>query len=116
MKLLLLSQDLMLTARTEGVARRLGLTLVSQCNLVAAELDACQLIVIDLTLPGLDPNSIVEQVRPVQIPIVACAPHVHEARLSQAREAGCDLVVSRGQWDRDAEKLCQELLANFGKQ
>ncbi len=112
MKLLLLSQDLMLTARTEGLARKLGLALNSQSNLANAELDACGLIVIDLTLTGLNIKEIVEQANAFQIPVIACAPHVHEARLQQARDANCNLVVSRGQWDREAENLCKALLGH----
>ena len=109
MNLLLLSQDLMLTARTEGVARKLGMTVVTRRDLSAADWDSCRLLVVDLSLPGLDIPNVVKQ---AVVPVIACGPHVHEARLADARQAGCDLVVSRGQWDRDAERLCQELLEN----
>ncbi|MCG8448682.1 MAG: hypothetical protein MI725_03755 [Pirellulales bacterium] len=114
MKLYLLSQDLMLTARTEGVARKLGMRVVTLRDSAAATcgLEDCQLLVVDLGLAGVDLEKTVRQVRQLQtpVPIVACGPHVHEVRLEEARNAGCDLVVSRGQWDRDAEKLCQGLL------
>lgn len=104
----------MLTARMEGVARKLGTPVVSfgQWTAALSELAACRLIVVDLCLADVDITNIVERARqlPTPVPVAACGPHVHEARLAEARRAGCDVVASRGQWDHDAEKLCAELL------
>ncbi|MCH2114523.1 MAG: response regulator [Pirellulales bacterium] len=116
MNILLLSRDLMLTARMEGVARNLGMPVISCADWATAvpALAACRLIVLDLCMPQLDIGEIVAQASRLDppLPIVSCGPHVHETRLAEAREAGCDLVVSRGQWDREAEKLCARLLQN----
>ena len=115
-QLVLVSQDLMFTSRTEGIARQLGMTFSTASNLgaVSSSHDDCQLIVVDLTFPGIDIEELVRQIRNSNsnVPIIACAPHVHEQRLEQARKAGCNLVVSRGQWDRAAERLCEDLLGN----
>ena len=37
--------------------------------------------------------------------VVAFGPHVHEQRLAAARDAGCDLVVSRGQFFSQLETI-----------
>jgi len=118
--LLLASRDLMLCSRAEGAARKLGLTLVTAhdaskiCTLCAEE-EGPVVLLVDLRLPGLDVQQLVAAVRAGEggsVPILACGPHVHEVRLAAAREAGCDLVVTRGQFDRDLESLLQPLVAS----
>lgn len=116
MKIFLLSRDLMLTARMEGVARNLGMPVISWGDWAAArpELAACRLLVVDLCLPQVDIGEIVAHASQLDppVPVAGCGPHVHEARLAEARAAGCDLVTSRGQWDREAEEFCKQLLQN----
>jgi len=117
MKLLLVSQDLMIGSRVEGAARQHGLSTVTVGNqataIEAAGDEACCVVLIDLRLPGLDIAAFVEAVRSHResaLPMVACGPHVHEASLAAAREAGCDAVVTRGQLDRDATHILGSLL------
>ena len=112
MKLVLLSRDLMLTSRVDGVANQKGYTIShvadSASAISAVADDDCQLLLVDLQLPGLDILTLVEQVRGTkgsEVRIVACGPHVHENRLAAARQAGCDLVVTRGQFDREADTI-----------
>jgi len=117
MKLVLFSRDLILASSVEGAARQNGLTVAQVAELsqaVAACAEDASLLLVDLRLPGLDTADLVRQVREIctaRVPIVACGPHVHEARLAQAREAGCDLVVTRGQLDRDMQNIFQKLIA-----
>ncbi len=118
-KLLLASGDLMLCSRVEGAARKLGLTLVtaleeSKICAICAEEKRPAVLLVDLRLPGLDVQQLVAAVRAGEggsVPILAFGPHVHEMRLAAAREAGCDLVVTRGQLDRDLESFLQQLTA-----
>jgi len=112
MKLVLLSRDLMLTSRIDGVASQKGFTTSHAADQVSAIAgvadDECQLLFVDLQLPGLDIVALVGQVRETRssgVRIIACGPHVHEQRLAAARQAGCDLVVSRGQFDREADTI-----------
>jgi len=116
MKLALLSRDLMLTSRVDGVANQKGYTTTPAADaasaIVAVADHDCQLLFVDLQLPGLDIVALVNQVRETsgsEVRIVACGPHVHEKRLAAARQAGCDLVVTRGQFDREADTI---LMAN----
>lgn len=112
MNAVMLSRDLMLQSRAEGAALKVGLTLRNAID-VAVALEtvcdqACRGIVIDLRFPQLDVGSLVSQLRSARADeffIVACGPHVHETSLNAAREAGCDLVATRGQFDRDAEEI-----------
>lgn len=107
----------MLASRVEGAARQNRLTVVHAADpsetVVACTDDAARLLLVDLRLPGLDIQELVRWVRhcrEAKLPIVACGPHVHEARLAQAQEAGCDLVVTRGHLDRDIQSIFQQLL------
>ena len=114
MKLVLLSRDLMLTSRVDGVATQKGFATIHAADHVgavaAAKDDDCQILFVDLQLPGLDINALVNGVREKasrEVRIVACGPHVHEHRLAAAREAGCDQVVTRGQFDREADTILE---------
>ncbi len=114
MNLVFLGRDLMLSSRVEGAARNLGF---SVCHVVdvagaitALSNDACRLFFVDLQLPGLDIATLVKEAREIkgtEVRIIACGPHVHEQRLNEARQAGCDRVVTRGQFDRDANSILQ---------
>jgi len=117
MQLILLSQDLMISARIAGAARQQGLTVITvtdhDATVVAAREDESHLLFVDLRLPGLRLSPLVTAVRgcrEMHLPILACGPHVHEANLAAAREAGCDAVVTRGQFDREAEQLLAAMI------
>ncbi len=116
MKLLLVSGDLILSARVVGAARSCGLEMITVAEPSrASEVcdDSCKLVLVDLRCPGLDISSLVDSLRHERssdLSIIACGPHVHEQRLEAARQAGCDVVVTRGQLERDAEAIFQRLL------
>jgi len=114
-KLVLVSSDLILGARIEGATQQCGLTMVTvggQGPALEASGDDCRAVIIDLRTPGINVAKLVEALRKQgdsSLPIVACGPHVHEQRLDEARRAGCDLVLTRGQLDREAESILQQL-------
>ena len=60
-----------------------------------------QLILLDLATPGLIAADWVSRLRSAgseTLSIVAYGPHVDAARLAEARQAGCDRVMARGQF------------------
>jgi CheY-like chemotaxis protein len=116
MNVVLFSRDLMLLARTQGAANKTGATLLNATSdeqtLNWGTVANCCGIVIDLRTPGLKIDELVSAIRETrgsEFPIVACGPHVQDAALNAAREAGCSLVATRGQFERDAEVI----LASF---
>jgi DNA-binding NarL/FixJ family response regulator len=105
MKAVLLSGDLMVVSRISGAAAQTGAVVRAANNasqaIEACESEAAELLVIDLATPAVDLTALGGQLRASRCPsmrIVAFGPHVHEDKLAAAREAGCDLVVSRGQF------------------
>jgi CheY-like chemotaxis protein len=107
MHFLLLSPDLMLISAAQGAASRrhaelsVAATPAAALEMLTARPSA--LIVIDLRTPALDIHTLVESVRSraaTPAAIMACGPHVHEASLAAAAAAGCDEVVTRGEFDR----------------
>lgn len=105
MTAVLLSGDLMVVSRVEGAAKLAGATIQAVSNAPRAfavcEAEAAQVLVIDLATAAIDLAALVSQLRASRGPslrIVAFGPHVHEDKLAAAREAGCDVVVSRGQF------------------
>ena len=95
-----LSSDLMIASQISGAAARHGAEVrtVSSAEQLLDETDTAR-VILDLSLPGLDVAGIVARLRAAAAPppqIIAFGPHVHEAKLAAAREAGCDEVLSRG--------------------
>ena len=111
MSLYYLTNDLMFSSRVAGVAQQLGLQLRmigSLANLLdEAKTAGCSFVLIDLTLPGLNPAAAVEQIKAAfpNAELVAYGPHVHEARLQSAAAAGCNEVLTRGQFHQNMEQV-----------
>ena len=112
MHVLYLTSDLMFSSRATGVIHSFGgsIEVVSS----AAELVRCattqhvQLVILDLSLPGFEPESTVVALRNLVQPpdaIVAYAPHVHKQKLVAATSAGCDEVLSQGAFDRELQRI-----------
>ena len=113
---ILFSGDLFIRSQVEAqVAPDLELHQVAQASALetqCTELEPSWLL-IDLGGPPLDWTAImrVRESRP-GLKVAAFGPHVQTARLAEAKEAGCDLVLTRGQmlkeggqrlraWDRE---------------
>jgi DNA-binding response OmpR family regulator len=112
MSIVLLSGDLLVVSRVAGAAAEFGAkldsaTTVEQAASACSELSA-DILIVDLATPALDIAALAAAVRSAadgKPKIVAFGPHVHEARLAAAREAGCDEVVSRGQFFGQLESI-----------
>ncbi len=112
MQLVLLSTDLMISSLVAGAALQHELTVVTVSDqaaaLTAAREEQTRVLVVDLRLAGLDIAALIGALRDAvndTVRVVAFGPHVHEANLAAAREAGCDEVVTRGQFDREAAQI-----------
>ena len=112
MNAILLSTDLMISSHVAGAAMRSG-TQVRTASSVAALLEQAaegqpSLVILDLSMPGIDPTQLVPQLKSLPVPtatIAAFGPHVHAARLEAAAAAGCDVVMSRGQFHAQVDAL-----------
>ena len=113
----LLCTDLMFDSRICGAAQQAGLTIESVAGVAAAvELAArggCRVVVADLTVPGLSMETLVSQLNEECVggrpEVIAFGPHVQTGRLEAAREAGCDQVLTRGQFDARLKELLQSV-------
>jgi DNA-binding response OmpR family regulator len=118
-----LTSDLMISSTVTGAADRAGVEL-RVVGSVDTAIEKCQssdsgapagvnLVIVDLSLPGLRLEELVEAIEAgsaTRPKIVAFGPHVHALRLDAARQAGCDEVMSRGQFHTAAE----DVLKRFG--
>ena len=102
---LLLSQDLFFSSKITGTANALGVIFAvknSPTNVLAAledHAETVRIVVIDLSLPGLKIGDLIagfpETARP---DVIAYDAHVKTESLQAAQAAGCDEVLSRGQF------------------
>ncbi len=105
MTVILVTRDLAVISQVDGAAARVN-AVVRAVSSIADAVQACvddrvDLIVVDLGMPSLDIEALVERVKlatSTRPRFVAFGPHVHGERLAAAREAGCDSVISRGQF------------------
>jgi hypothetical protein len=115
--LLAVTNDLMATAPIENAARQLALPCraVAVGRLAGLELPASVSVAV-LDLNGVDDVvaavAAIREVAGAEVPIVAFGPHVHEAKLQAASEAGCTKVLTRGQFHRDMVKAISEVLTS----
>lgn len=118
MRGIFLTTDLMFFSRVALVAREnewdlLNLSSTEELLYRAGE-QPSSLILIDLTTNNLDLPSLLSDLRALDTPpqsYVAFGPHVQKARLDTAREAGCDEVLTRGQFDANMAEVLGKYLA-----
>ncbi len=107
-----LTNDLLFQSRLASIATAVNIRLVADRTperLVAKLTDDSEvrLVMVDLTLE-LDDLAIAFETLKHRCPnasTIAYGPHVHEAKLQRAREAGFDEVMTRGQFDRQMHSL-----------
>lgn len=112
---LALISDLMIQSQAVAAAARAGRRLDvanSLDELVGkAETSSPNLVIIDLSHPGLDVTAAMARLQPL-LPkgarTIAFGPHVHHERLAAARQAGCDVVISRGEFHARMEQILAE--------
>lgn len=112
---LLVTSDLMLSSQATGAATRAGCELSVMANVDAALKTMVDqpvgLVVLDLGTAGNEPGEVLPQLRAAatqKLSVVAFGPHVHKQRLEAAREAGCEMVISRGQFHAQAEEIMRQ--------
>lgn len=104
-RVLLITSDLTSSSSVAGAAQRSAVDLQTAFGVAAVEgkIAQCQpaLVILDLSTAGLNVRELVPDLRARlgrDVPILAFGPHVRTADLAAAREAGCNLVVSRGEF------------------
>jgi DNA-binding NarL/FixJ family response regulator len=107
---LFLTSDLMFSSRLVSAARAHGvaISLVADQAALADKVAAdCRLALIDLSLDRLNLPAAVRAIRTgaPAAQVVAYGPHVDEAALADAKEAGCDQVLTRGQFNKQYAEL-----------
>ena len=104
MKTILLSNDLMLGSQVTQAARQVDadLEVIAQAGQLVAACDSAapDQVILDLnnSLPAI--AELIEQIRDVapDARIIAIAPHVHVSKIETAQAAGCDAVLTKGQF------------------
>lgn len=113
---ILLSSDLMFASRVTSVARRQSRSLTvakSADETLALANPELKLVLIDLfQFPQQQLAPLIEQLRTrsESLQVVAYGPHVDAAMLEAAQSAGCDRVLTRGQFHQQLPQLLTELL------
>lgn len=109
----LVTGDLLFSSRFMATAESIGSEAVVVSNAAQLRSSAAtrpaRRVFVDLTSPGSDLTELLEVVgemdsRPA---VVAYGPHVMEAKLEEARQAGCDEVLSKGQFNSQMEARLQ---------
>lgn len=112
MSIVALISDLVTQSQLAAAATRVGATveIASSADALLAKVENLRpgLVILDLSHPGLDPADLVprlEQMLGQRATLLAFGPHVHAARLAAASEAGCEVVISRGQFHAQMDEI-----------
>jgi DNA-binding NarL/FixJ family response regulator len=112
MAICILSMDLMFPSRARVAAAAQGVELAVAMS--PAALDdrlaegACPLLIIDLAACHVDLSEFIPQLRSAEnspAAILAVGPHVQEDMLRAANDAGCDAVLTNGQFHAQVDEL-----------
>ena len=114
--ILVLGRNLLLVSRITNMANSMNLNVSqvsSQKEYLCLE-EAVNLVLIDLETDFEFWTNIVSSLREkivdgLDCKIVAFGPHRRERVLSEAREAGCDLVITNGQLSRDLREILESV-------
>jgi CheY-like chemotaxis protein len=114
MSALLLSPDLIFSSRVAQAARSAGVAFRIASNTQevleqVAQSPSPRLLILDLSAPDCDVQRIMAATRNLPSPptVVAYASHVLGPLLEKARQGGCDLVLTRGQFVNRMDQLVQ---------
>jgi hypothetical protein len=100
-EVLLFSSDLMLISSAEGAATTAGFVFRSASSIedLIAKATPTTVLCVDLGFAAVNPTLISKELPALTTRSgIAFGPHVHTAKLDQAREAGFAKVMSRGQF------------------
>ena len=118
MKFALLTHDLMIVPRVDGIVRELNFSfeqVLSLENLQSSwkELPA-DVVLIDLMLPGLDIESVANWIRSqgTNVTLIAFVPHVHTQKIRVAHDVGCDQVYARGEFFSQMRAIISQFSSN----
>lgn len=105
MRILFLTKDLIFPSQISGMiqqkAGELKVVADEEQLLREAAQNSVALVILDLSTPGLNPKHLLPALRKQNSeigPIVAFGPHVQASRLTAARQAGCDEVLTQGEF------------------
>jgi len=109
-KVIFVSSDLMFSSRVGGAAKQLNVEMALAANAASVpdKITAdCGLVLVDLSLDGLNLPAVVRAVKAAapQAKVVAFGAHVDHAALAEASEVGCDLVLTRNQFNQQYAEL-----------
>jgi DNA-binding NarL/FixJ family response regulator len=103
--IVLITSDLACASSVAGAAARVGAELRTALGAAAVDEKLAgappALVIVDLSMRDIRPAQLVPALRarlPENTQILAFGSHVHTALLAAAREAGCDRVISRGEF------------------
>jgi CheY-like chemotaxis protein len=123
MRIVFFTTDLMFPSRVSVVARRLNVPLDVVASgeallaKIAADTEPPLVVLLDLNCALVDAGRTMPQLKSLPCPpkTIAFGPHVHEAKLAAAREAGCDVVLTRGQFDAQMEAVLKKFLTDSNR-
>lgn len=108
---LLISWDLMFASRVTGTATSLGGRVevmgAAGPGVTAAGSGRYCCVLLDLETQPLVISDLIANLPVPRPPVIAYGPHVQIDRLEEARLAGCDRVVTRGQFSSQMRELLQ---------
>ncbi len=111
-----LTKDLMMSSNASSHARQQNVKLSTAGSIKSAisfiEENKPHMLIVDLQTPGLDVELLGEEIKGLPDAVcpltIAYAQHVNVELLEQAKSAGLDQVLTRGQFNAQVGKIIEE--------
>ncbi|HEY2882279.1 MAG TPA: hypothetical protein VGJ15_07590 [Pirellulales bacterium] len=116
MLIIFCTNDLVFPSRAAAIAKQLEsrMETAMSADAAVAKLQTTTeptIVILDLNSSAVQVNSIVPRLQGLKQPpkaIIAFGPHVHADKLKAAEAAGCNLVLTRGQFDSNMEAILRQ--------
>ena len=111
--ILFLTKDLMIQSNAAAAAKSAGIEIKAISSLEQLEqkmaTGLAQAVFVDLQMPGLAVDKVIEFLTETKIQAIAFAQHVNEKLLESARGKSFDTVLTRGQFVNRLPTLVQQV-------
>ncbi|MEZ6116443.1 MAG: hypothetical protein R3C28_07710 [Pirellulaceae bacterium] len=110
MNVMILTNDLMFQSQLSGPCSKWSPQVISRwTDTVANQCPANSVLVVDLSLSGLDVAQLAQWAQAHQVHLVGVASHVHTGRIENALQHGFTKVLSKGQVATQLEATLTQL-------
>ncbi len=100
----------MFSSQASGAASQANLETQTVGSASDVPPDAEGVTIVDLSMPGMDVDTVISSLASGNTQVIAVGPHVHGEKLEAAQSAGAHFVLTKGQAHRELAAVLQGIV------